>query len=132
MLLYVVDVDYPLIHVLSHMMRAVTFSRYVICSCDNRRQNSWFRTSFPATCSRIDVVQHSGTSAAELKPTRWLTMMSRGVVISSPRVTGWFFCRHMLGKKLNDWEFREIVCNFCAKDVVNGQKVVVPWTCHAS
>jgi hypothetical protein len=51
----------------------------------------------------------------------------RGVVISLPRVTGcFFFRRHMLGKKLNDWEFREIVCNFGAKDLVNGQKVVAP------
>jgi hypothetical protein len=45
----------------------------------------------------------------------------RRVVISSPRVTGWFFRRHMWRGGLNDGEFREIVCNFGAKDVVNGQ-----------
>jgi hypothetical protein len=52
-LLYVADV---ITHVLSQIMRAMTFSRYVICACDNRWQNSLLVMSFPATYSRIDVV----------------------------------------------------------------------------
>ena len=69
-------------------------------------------------------VPHELYPCGPVETKKMLNHVERGVVISSPRVTRCFFRRHMLGKKLNDWEFWEIVCNFGAKDLVNGQKVI--------